>query len=466
MLPTPLIRDWSRSARLIPVRRFRSLAANSSSSNAGSSGSGAMCAMTAGSTAPPGEKDRLPNVRWSTNRRSSPPSVNVNLARTCAVSGRPGAPITSWPLIPRCTTSASPGVCGVRSCGLAPRTCSHRYLPRRRASPTVPPRRAAAKSSGPAACRLTARGCSTCASAMVRPLTCCWRPFLTVSTSGSSGTVTVRHVLCQVRAPRGFVGRLRRGQVAGRSRAGIAGGHGLVRGRGCRPAGGEFGRASSVRLAGGNVVARRADPGADHRPRGLSGLLLGFLLGPPLAFAPDLAADLGDRPEGLLVIGPALLDRVLRAAEILRSGELLERGLPVQAGAEASGPGDHRVEEPVHERIRCLHAPVEVDGTYHGLERVSEYRRLVAPAGALLALAETDVTPEAQAARDARKRAAVHHGRPQLGKVALWQLRVLAKERVCDDQAEHGIAEELEPLVCRQAAILVGERPVHERAVQ
>src|SRR5262249_27191542 len=154
-----------------------------------------------------------------------------------------------------------------------------------------------AKSSGPAAYRRTARGCSTCTAAMVRPLTCCWRPSLTVSTSGSSGTVTVRHVLCQVRALGRVVGRRRRGQVAGRRRAGIAWGDRRGRSRGRRPVGTASRRVSSVRLAGGKVVRRRADPRADRRPGGFSGLLLGLLLGPPLAFAPDLPTDLRDRPE-------------------------------------------------------------------------------------------------------------------------------------------------------------------------
>src|SRR5713226_4105383 len=101
---------------------------------------------------------------------------------------------------------------------------------------------------------------------MMRPLTCRWRPSLTVSTSGSSGTVSVRHALGQVSTLRGIVARRRRGQVASLARA-------------------------AVLLPGAEVVVRRADPGADRRPGGLGGLLLGFLLRPTFALAPDLAAD-------------------------------------------------------------------------------------------------------------------------------------------------------------------------------
>src|SRR5664280_1551413 len=53
MLPTPLTNFWSSRARLIPVRRRRSAPRNATGSNAGSSGSGAMCRMPAGCPAPP-----------------------------------------------------------------------------------------------------------------------------------------------------------------------------------------------------------------------------------------------------------------------------------------------------------------------------------------------------------------------------------------------------------------------------
>jgi hypothetical protein len=39
-------------------------------------------------------------------------------------------------------------------------------------------------------------------------------------------------------------------------------------------------------------------------------------------------------------------------------------------------------------------------------------------------------------------------------------------ERLGDDDAEHGVAEELEALVGREAAMLVGVRAVRQRAVE
>src|SRR5204862_135776 len=72
MLPMPETRVWSSRARLMPVRRRRTAATKAASSKARSTGSRAMWAISAGSSAPPAEIDRPPNVRWATNRRCGP----------------------------------------------------------------------------------------------------------------------------------------------------------------------------------------------------------------------------------------------------------------------------------------------------------------------------------------------------------------------------------------------------------
>ena len=102
----------------------------------------------------------------------------------------------------------------------------------------------------------------------------------------------------------------------------------------------------------------------------------------------------------------------------------------------------------------------------HGLERVGEDRGLVPAAGALLALAEPDVVAQAQPAGDAGQRAHVHHRGAQLGQLPFGQIGIFAEERVGDDQAEHGVAEELQPLVGGQPAVLVGERAVRQGALE
>src|SRR3954447_18232164 len=178
MLPTPEMRVWSSSARFTPVCRRRSAATNSSSTNAGSTGSRAMCEISRGNSAPPGERARPPNVRWSTKRSSGPSSSNRNRIRRWVSSGALAGCSSICPDMPRCPTMAASSSSG-----------SHRYLPRRRAPVTVRPATAAAKSSGPATCRRTARGCMTSAPAIRRPVTHLSRPSRTVSTSGSSGTL-------------------------------------------------------------------------------------------------------------------------------------------------------------------------------------------------------------------------------------------------------------------------------------
>ena len=132
----------------------------------------------------------------------------------------------------------------------------------------------------------------------------------------------------------------------------------------------------------------------------------------------------------------------------------------------ADGRLDERVEEPVHDLGGHLDAAAEVHGADHGLDGVGEDRRLVAAAGGLLAAAELDVLAEPDAAADLGQRAGVDDGRPQLGQPALGEVGVGAVERLGDDDAEHGVTEELQALVGRQPAVLVGVRAVGQRALE
>src|SRR5215470_878806 len=273
MLPTPLISDWSSRARLTSLCLVRSLASTTSSSKADSIGSGAMCAMGAGSAAPPRSNSMWPNVRWSVNLSSGPESVNMYRIRTCGDTGIPGSLSSSWPLIPRWASSASSAT--EPDCSGA--TGSHRYLPRRRAPVITIPRAAASKSSRPARCRRMARGCSTSTEPIVRPT-----------------------------APLPFPPSRRR-----------AAGRGVPAGAAARP-----GTPGSVTVV---VGAQRVFAVADGVPGGLGGLLLGFLLGAPLPGAVHVAADPDHGAEGLLVVGPALLDVVLRHAENPGSRQFLQR---------------------------------------------------------------------------------------------------------------------------------------------
>ena len=137
-----------------------------------------------------------------------------------------------------------------------------------------------------------------------------------------------------------------------------------------------------------------------------------------------------------------------------------------RAAPSADAASHQRVEQVVDQDRGDLDAAGEVHGADHGLDGVGQDRGLVAAAGRLLAAAELDVLAEADAAADLGERAGVDHGRAQLGQPALGQVGVAQVERLGDDDAEHRVTEELEPLVGRQPAVLVGVGPVRQRAVE
>src|SRR5262249_61298717 len=101
-----------------------------------------------------------------------------------------------------------------------------------------------------------------------------------------------------------------------------------VRGPRARVLGALPGPARGVRRTGlgrvaGLVGARGSLPVADRVPRGLGRLLLCLFLGPPLAGPVYVPAHLDRGTEGLLMVGAALLDVVLRHAEDFGRGEFL-----------------------------------------------------------------------------------------------------------------------------------------------
>src|SRR5215207_2413181 len=387
MLPMPLTSVWSSRARLRPVRRRRRAPANAASSNSGSSGSRAMCATGSGSPAGSVSTSASPpNVRWSTKRSSGPPSVNDRRTRRCTSSGEPGGRTRSCPLMPRWASTASPAsLPSVPPLPPLPGTASsgsQRYLPRRCAPASVRPVRRAAKSAEPAAWRRTARGWPTATAATVRPAAQRSSPRRTTSTSGSSGSASP----------------LRAGAVGAAGPTSVA----------------------------GTVLGQL---GPQSPPGGRRGLLLGLLLAAPPALAVVLAGHPRYGREQLLVVRTGLRDDVLRDAHRGARRELLQAGLPVQAGAQRRGLLDQRVEQPVHQ-CRGLGQPAaDVHRAEHRLEGVGEDRGLVAAAGRLLAAAEPDVVAEAQLTADLGQRTHVDHGGAQLGQLPLGELGVAAEER-------------------------------------
>src|SRR4051794_15205233 len=284
---------------------------------------------------------------------------------------------------------------------------SQRYLPRRRTASIRWPVSAAANPAGPRGSRRTGRGWRTVTDSTVRPTTWRSRPSRTVSTSGSSGTASV----------------------------------------------------------GQGQVGLDAEGDRELAVRRLRGGLLGLLLGAGDAVAVAVVTDAYLGGEGLQVVGALVLDEVLGHTEAVLGGELLERGLPVEAGAHRRGRHDQRVEQQVDDLGGALEAAGEVDRPDHRLDGVGQDRRLLAASGGVLAAAELDVGAEPDRAADAGQRAGIDDRRAELGQMALGEVGVGAVEGLGDDDAEHGVAEELEALVGRQAAVLVGVRAVREGAL-
>ena len=67
---------------------------------------------------------------------------------------------------------------------------------------------------------------------------------------------------------------------------------------------------------------------------------------------------------------------------------------------------------------------------------------------------------------DVGQGAGVDDGGAQLGQPALGELGVGEVQRLGDDHAEHRVAEELQALVGRQVAVLVGVGPVRQRELE
>lgn len=84
----------------------------------------------------------------------------------------------------------------------------------------------------------------------------------------------------------------------------------------------------------------------------------------------------------------------------------------------------------------------------------------------LFALAELDVLPEVDHRGDFGERDGGHQGGTPLGEVALAQIGVGRVEHDRDGLPENRVAEELEPLIGRPAAVLVGPRPVGQGEIE
>src|ERR1043165_4608899 len=196
-------------------------------------------------------------------------------------------------------------------------------------------------------------------------------------------------------------------------------------------------------------------------------LLLRLFLRRPFAArqqAPHLHLD----DEALVVIGSDLIDDVvLRKRQPLPLRELLQRGLVIVeeevVGVDAL---DVVAERSLDERARGLDAGVEIDRRDHRFEEVRQQRVLLPPARLLLADAEVDDLAHAVVARLGGEAGGAHEIRLDLRERPFIDRGKAMEEQVADDEAEDGVAEELERLVVADVALLrlVRVRLVRQRA--
>src|SRR5215208_4558176 len=407
-LPTPAMARWSVSMPLRVWPPSARMAARRSVVKSGSSGSGPRPArggtFSTSSTSQTAARRWVPPSVMDRTRPSSKSTVSTATLREAGLGPRVRRPPSD-----RCMTRRrSPN-------------SSQTYLARRPAPVTAWPARESIGGSKV----LRAATETTRTAATLAPPSLAARFSARTSSSGSSGTSAGR----RDRGPR---------RLAGGPRGSCLGTRVVVAGAGDHAIGGQ----------------------------GLEGLagrvLLGLLLGAALAAAVGGAGHRHRGREPLGVVGALLLDGVGGHPAQAGGGQLLERGLVVEGRPPPRRLHHPVLEQPAHQGGRPGEALVEVDGPEHGLEGVGQDRGLVPAAGQLLAPAQPHGVADAQLAGHLGEHVHVDRGRPQLGQLALGQVGEGAVDDVGDDQAEHGVAEELEPLVGGQAAVLVGEGAVRE----
>ena len=115
-------------------------------------------------------------------------------------------------------------------------------------------------------------------------------------------------------------------------------------------------------------------------------------------------------------------------------------------------------QHPVDQGPGGFHAAVQVHRREHGLRCVGQDGGPLTAAAGLLALAQPQLTAQAQALGHLIQALLAHQRRPHPGQVSLRQVRVLVIQIVRRDQTQHGVPQKLQPLVAADAAapVLVG----------
>ncbi len=107
--------------------------------------------------------------------------------------------------------------------------------------------------------------------------------------------------------------------------------------------------------------------------------------------------------------------------------------------------------------------PIQVDGADQRFHGVGENRRLLPTSGLILAFAEQKGVADIELGRQLGQGGRVDHRSPHFGQLSLRHLGIGPVQVVGDDQAEHGVTEELQPLVRAGSGILGAPGPVGQR---
>ncbi len=147
-------------------------------------------------------------------------------------------------------------------------------------------------------------------------------------------------------------------------------------------------------------------------------------------------------------------------------GELLQHRLEVQP-VEAQRGGRHAIGEQALDEAEGRRRPtIEVHRTQHRLEGIAEDRRLGSTTGGVFAFAQQDAVAQPDLERDLGQRRCVDHALAQVGELAFGEIAVHSVGQVGHHPAEHGVAQELEPLVAGRATHFGAPAAMSQRTAQ
>ena len=177
------------------------------------------------------------------------------------------------------------------------------------------------------------------------------------------------------------------------------------------------------------------------------------------------ACHLHDRMESLVVVRALVGQDVAGGRDGLPCGQFLKAGLVVLDAGVDGGQDEPITEQSPDERSRCLRTTIQVDRSDDRLEGVGQNGLLVAPTGRQLPVPEADRITQPDNPGHLGERRSTHDRGADHGQVPLRKARVVPEKLVGYHHSQHGVAQELQPLVGR-AAILRAPRTVSRRIPQ